>query len=627
MTRQTSGGRRVRFGDLPLFWRLLLPFMSLILIMGFLGTFAIVRNLSDRAQDSLDQDLSRRSVDARTRIHDRELYLLESLNFATNIEGMERAIRSRDAVVAERLLRSVLALKEDVSRLIVTDGAGRGLVEFERQATGSDPRIIAASDLSADPVIAPMLAGRTGARGAGFLRRNGAVELLIAGPICPRAAACVPTGVAVATMRLDTLTAEALGGDRDPRSSVAIFDAGGAMLATAGPAIPAPSGPPGKQGRRTTSGSGRAEIATHYAPFVAGNRVVGTIAVGQPVAPVFQSVRRAGLRLALIVFAGMLAVVVIGVLQSKRILRQVQPLVAASRRLGRGDLATRAQVLGNDELGELARHVNKMAEQLQASYETLESRVSQRTEEIERLLQERSDFFAAMSHEFRTPIAVILSQSEMLGDARESPTPEFVDDTSRNIRRSGEQLLGLVNEILDLAQSEAGGIDVEIEDLALRQIIDDLRPTIDGLAASSDLTVRYDVPRDLPRLLGDRDRVRQVLLNLVDNAAKYTPAGGVITISARADDDEVAILVADTGVGIPEGTGDVIFEPFYRVKANRPQRDRASSGLGLALAKRFVLAQSGRIDYVSSPGKGSTFTVFLPALPAEQSRKRSRARS
>ncbi len=610
--RADRAGRRRQFRDFPLFWRLLVPFMSLILVMGFLGTFVIVRNLSQRARAAVDLDLSRRSVDVRTHMHDRELYLLESVNFASNIEGIARAIKERDAGAVERLLRSVLALKKDVDRLVVTDATGRALVEFVRPSSSEDLRTRPGSDWSGDALFAAALRGPAGARSAGFARRDGVVEMLVAGPVCSGTPGCVAIGAAAAAMRLDRVVDEALALAGPTRSSLSIFAADGGLLQKSGTAIPPPGNRVDPRGERATAQVHGADVAILYAPFRVGTRTGGTIAVGLPTAPAFQSVRGAGVRLALIVFAGMLAVVVIGVIQSKRILRQVNPLVNASRELGKGNLAARAAVMGDDELGELARRINMMAEQLQASHETMESRVTQRTDEIERLLRERSDFFAAMSHEFRTPIAVILGQAEMLQDAQEDgdAAPPGAAPT---IRRSGEQLLGLVNEILDLAESDVGGMEVDIDDVTVKEVLDELRPTIEGLAAASDLKVRYDIPRTLPAVRGDRGRVKQIMLNLVDNAAKYTPDKGKIAISAEARDGHVAICVEDTGIGIPPGTGNLIFEPFYRVKGNRPRSDRASSGLGLALAKRFALAQNGSLEYVSKPGQGTTFTLLLPA--------------
>ncbi|MGH2830534.1 MAG: sensor histidine kinase, partial [Actinomycetota bacterium] len=133
-------------------------------------------------------------------------------------------------------------------------------------------------------------------------------------------------------------------------------------------------------------------------------------------------------------------------------------------------------------------------------------------------------------------------------------------------------------------------------------------------ARGSGVRAKIRVPKDLPPVLADPRRLREILLNLVDNAVKYTPEGGTVEISAHALDGAVAIAVADTGIGIPPGTGDRVFEPFFRAEGVRTQQGQASSGLGLAVVKRLVEAHGGRIDYESAPGAGTTFTFTVPTV-------------
>jgi two-component system phosphate regulon sensor histidine kinase PhoR len=129
------------------------------------------------------------------------------------------------------------------------------------------------------------------------------------------------------------------------------------------------------------------------------------------------------------------------------------------------------------------------------------------------------------------------------------------------------------------------------------------------------------VPPDLPAVRADRQRLREVIVNLVDNAAKYTPEGGSVDLSAAARNGSVVVSVKDTGVGIPPESGEFIFEPFYRVRGTRAQQGQASSGLGLALAKRVVEAQGGTISFESKVGKGTTFTFTLELAKRRRKRK------
>ncbi len=177
----------------------------------------------------------------------------------------------------------------------------------------------------------------------------------------------------------------------------------------------------------------------------------------------------------------------------------------------------------------------------------------------------------------------------------------------------------MINEILELAKAEVGGLEVNLEKVRLDEVIADARRTIDELAKGAGISLSMRVPQTLPDVEADPNRLREIILNLVDNAVKYTPKGGRVSVSAVARNSHVVVSVADTGVGIPPEAKDRIFEPFYRVKGIRTQRQQPASGLGLALTKKLVEAHGGKISFVSKPGAGSTFTFTLPAV-----RKRAR---
>lgn len=615
-----------RLRDLPLFAKVLAPFLVLLLVVGAAGTFLIVRDLSARARSSLNEELLRRSLDARSRIHDRELYLLESANFAANLRGIAPAVKARDSGASTALLRSVLALKTDLGLLAVTDASGKSLVQFVRQAPRAKPRAASATVWLRYGFVRAALASAAGERSAGFLELGGSRLLAIAAPICSADQTCSPVGVALVGISVSELASEAAGAPShagEQRTTVAVYDGDGRLLAASGvaPRTRAPS--PGTGPLRRSEKVGGRDAATLYARLEIQGRQAGTLAVSLPAGSALSSARSAAVRLALVLFFAMAGVVGIGALLSRYILGQVRPLVETSRALGRGDLAARSRVVAHDELGELAGVLNQMAEQLQASHETLERRVQERTEEVERLLRERTDLFTGISHELRTPIAVILAQAKLLlssANGRKSAEATGV------ILGSAEQLLDRVNDILDVARAESGRLEVRLADVSVPALLAELHPTIEGLASANGLRVSLDVPPRLPDVRADPSRLRDVVFNLVDNAVKYTPSGGTITLSAAAREGSVEISVADTGVGIPAEVGDRVFEPFYRVPEVQPLRGQASSGLGLALAKRLVEAQGGSIGFTSTPGRGTTFTVRLRAADPERASRRGRVR-
>jgi signal transduction histidine kinase len=616
-----SVGRRLprvsRFDDLPLFWKLLIPFLALLVVSGMAGAFLIVRDLSSRAQATLDQQLAKETVDSQLVVRDRELYLVESANFASNLEGMAKAVSGGDTADIGRLLQSVLALKTELDLVVATDRDGTGLIEYFRTAANARPERRQGGGWAPYAFVKDALRDPAGAKSAGFVSSDGQSLLAIAAPVCSGTSTCSPVGSVIVGVGAQKL-AEASVGGVPPRTQthagVSIFDRDGRRLAssgTAGPHTIPPavdrSGLPRKTARIRSM-----ELETVYAPLVVHGSPVGTLAITLPRNPLFSSVRGAALRLVAILLSAMAGMVAIGSLLSRRILRRVRMLVETNRALGRGELTTRAAAEGKDELGELARGVNQMAEQLQASYETLELRVAERTDEVERLLRERTEFFAGLSHDLQTPLSIILHHAALMLDPSYRKDRRWNTEAGNAIKESGAQLQVLIADILELAQAEAGRLEVVVEDLDLKGVLNEARPTIDGLARRGGLRSELNCPNDLPRVRADRVRVREIILNLVDNAVKYTPEGGGVSLSAAAHNGVVEVAISDTGVGIPPDAGERVFEPFYRVKGTKTQRGESSSGLGLTLARRLVEAQGGTIRYESARGRGTTFTFSLP---------------
>jgi len=224
--------------------------------------------------------------------------------------------------------------------------------------------------------------------------------------------------------------------------------------------------------------------------------------------------------------------------------------------------------------------------------------------------QAKSAFLANMSHELRTPLNAIIGFSDLMrveepdGDRRRVPA-EWVE----HIHTSGRHLLGLINDILDLAKVEAGRLDLRPAPLRVDTAVIELLTGLAPLFSTKDIEVRTDLPQ--VTAMADRVRFRQIVENLLSNAIKFTEPGGSVTVAVHRGGDDAYVSVADTGVGIAEADQERVFEEFQQV--GDPDRQRAGTGLGLALTKRLAEAHGGEITLVSALGKGSTFTVRLPA--------------
>jgi two-component system phosphate regulon sensor histidine kinase PhoR len=231
--------------------------------------------------------------------------------------------------------------------------------------------------------------------------------------------------------------------------------------------------------------------------------------------------------------------------------------------------------------------------------------------ELKRLERVRREFVANVSHELRTPLTAIKGYAETLRDGG-LRDPETTAEFVQVIHRHAERLRALIEDLLDLASVEQGQARIDLEPVSLQDVVAQAEAVTRAAAAQRRHTITVDLPADLPGVLADLDRLAQVLINLLDNAVKFTPEGGRIEVSGRRADGRVVIAVKDNGVGIPAGDIGRIFERFYRVGRARDRRD-GGTGLGLAIAKHLTLAMGGTIEVESLPGSGTTFRISLPA--------------
>jgi len=276
-------------------------------------------------------------------------------------------------------------------------------------------------------------------------------------------------------------------------------------------------------------------------------------------------------------------------------------------------------------LHEILNETRRANRALQESERLLEQKVEERTQELVRSEHElaiardaavaanrhKSAFLANMSHELRTPLNAVIGFSEVLqervfGDLNEKQA-EYVDD----IHTSGHHLLSLINDILDLSKIEAGQLELSVSSFHLPSAIEQALLLTRERAIRHGVSVTQDVAPEIGEIAADERKVKQILINLLSNAIKFTDEGGSVALRAAQGDGEVTLAVVDTGIGISAEDQELIFEEFRQV-GDDYARKAAGTGLGLALAKRLVELQGGRIWVESELGRGSTFAFTLP---------------
>jgi GAF domain-containing protein/anti-sigma regulatory factor (Ser/Thr protein kinase) len=237
--------------------------------------------------------------------------------------------------------------------------------------------------------------------------------------------------------------------------------------------------------------------------------------------------------------------------------------------------------------------------------------IADKSQQLEAASRHKSEFLANMSHELRTPLNAVIGFSEVLLQRMFGELNAKQDEYLKDIYASGQHLLSLINDILDLSKIEAGRMELVPGPFHLPSALDNAVTLVRERAARHGITLQVDVDPGLGDLVGDERKVKQVLLNLLSNAVKFTPEGGRISLKAARRDGTVEIAVTDTGIGIAPEDQAAIFEEFRQVGSDET-RKQEGTGLGLTLAKKFVELHGGRIWVESAPGRGSTFTFTLP---------------
>ncbi len=302
-----------------------------------------------------------------------------------------------------------------------------------------------------------------------------------------------------------------------------------------------------------------------------------------------QPLARAGL-LGLLIALGLAFVI------ARSVARPLQQMSMATQGIAEGHFDQRVPVRGPQEVRALAESFNEMAGRVAATQ------------------QAQRDFMANVSHDLRTPLTSIQGFSQAIAEGVASD-PEAAQHAALVIHDEAGRLHRMVESLLDIARIEAGQLDMLRHTVQLGDVLRVVAESLSVKAREKGVGLAVDVPEALPRIAGDGDRLAQVFTNLIDNALRHTPSGGLVTLSAAPDaGGAIVVTVRDTGEGIPPGDLSRVFERFYQVDKSRQGR-RTGTGLGLSIARQIVEAHGGTIDAASTVGQGTTFTVRLPSTP------------
>lgn len=306
------------------------------------------------------------------------------------------------------------------------------------------------------------------------------------------------------------------------------------------------------------------------------------------------------------VFLTLLTVVLIYITLRQLAINPIAKLKSIAQKMVEGDYDQRIAVRGKDELGQLADTYNEMVNVIQERESSLEeARI-----EAERANQVKSAFLASMSHELRTPLNAIINFSSFVADGDVGPVNDEQEEILGDVVQSAKHLLNLINDVLDMSKIEAGSLQLFVTDnLNVNDIANRTVSTARSLLVDKDVEIQIELDESLPPISGDKQRITQVLLNLVSNACKFTETG-TITITTKKEQDHIVVSIADTGTGIDSNDVDSIFQAFMQTESG--VRQGGGTGLGLPISKSLIEAHGGEVWVESKMGEGSTFYFSLP---------------
>lgn len=355
-----------------------------------------------------------------------------------------------------------------------------------------------------------------------------------------------------------------------------------------------------------------------YTPAVG---VQDWISIGQvPIEELTDPITELVTRTRIVVFIAFLFVIAIIILITRNIVRPLKKLTLAAQQLGEGHYTTNVAVESSDEIGQLAKAFNSMTngivqrdQQVQGLVVTLEHRVQETQEareQAERSDKVKSAFLASMSHELRTPLNAVINFTKFVATGVMGPVNDEQKETLNESIDSAKHLLNLINDVLDMSKIESGSLSLFVEDnINLNTILNSVMNTGKSLLGDKPVQLELDAPPSLPLIRGDRQRILQILLNIVSNACKFTEKGS-ITLKVRQTGEDVLISVKDTGPGIAAEDQAAVFEPFKQTISGL--RQGSGTGLGMPISRSLTEIHGGRLWLESKNGEGSTFNVSLP---------------
>lgn len=317
-----------------------------------------------------------------------------------------------------------------------------------------------------------------------------------------------------------------------------------------------------------------------------------------------------------------LVALVLSQLFVRRMLHPLRELTTVTELLASGDYQHTVNVTSEDEIGQLGLIFNKMAIAVKerdservAQLETQLIEVQEARKAAEKANQVKSQFLANMSHELRTPLNAILNFNAFVADGVMGPVNDEQVNLLNQSISSGKHLLALINDVLDITKIEAGMMDLFIQEVDLSEILTSVASVGKGLVKDKEIQFLAEIEEGLPVTFGDKRRLRQVFLNVISNAIKFTDKGQV-TLRVKKLDNSIRVEIQDTGLGIAKKDHHLVFQSFKQAKHDFSET--IGTGLGMPISKYFVESHQGKMSFDSDTGKGSTFYVELPMLSEEE---------
>ena len=603
--------KRPRYRNLPIYAKILVPFAILIIAWGGFGTAILAHGATSEARARATAQLATAFDGARATLADDEQNLLQAVRLGANTQGVANAVNKHDRTLLRQLLEPI-AINSGHSSFRLIDR--NGTVLFGLNTSVTPPKASPERALTLAPILRAAR-GESDARGDKFSALS-PTDLFVAAPVRDTKGRAV--GAVVVS---DNLAGIAARMGRAPSARIVIFSLDGTQITANGGPLPFRNAATnGVQIRVRIEGK---TMETLYGPLDVRGERAAILAVGLPSQTLIGGIQGKSVLLTILVGAAVLVALGIGLLTARAITKPVGQLVSATHALAGGELHVRAPEGAKDEIGALAVSFNAMANELETQHRTLEKQVEERTAalrsanaQLVRASSAKTAFIAMMSHELRTPLNGIIGFADMLTDPMFGDhTPEETRDLASNIMASGRHLLGLINDLLDMAKIEAGKIEIRPVPTEVAGLVYEVENVLGALARAKNIEMTTDVDSDMPLAMADPSRMRQVLFNLVSNAIKFTPEGGRITIDVVNLEQSVTISVSDTGPGLLPEEAERIFQPYERGSAGA---DDEGAGLGLTLARSLVELHGGRIWVKSTPGRGSTFSVLIPVAKVER---------